>query len=103
MTNEKHPRIRGESASLSLLLNMVTETSPHTRGKHDWRRQDEVGAGNIPAYAGKAYLSYGFLDVIRKHPRIRGESFTLKALLTTIKETSPHTRGKPSSPVSSEY
>ena len=78
----KHPRIRGESQSISRLrlmllgnipayagkagffcspLNFCQETSPHTRGKRLGKKGSVKKPGNIPAYAGKA-LSFDQLN-----------------------------------------
>ena len=71
---EKHPRIRGESQSISSLISMLSETSPHTRGKPTMPCKSTISCGNIPAYAGKARGLAPVAEKDRKHPRIRGES-----------------------------
>ena len=93
-TFRKHPRIRGESAFLSLLSNTVMETSPHTRGKLSSLPTLSSQFRNIPAYAGKAENKCQPGTVPEKHPRIRGESYQFGGSVRFVSETSPHTRGK---------
>ena len=72
----------------------MRETSPHTRGKPNEYKNRRETAGNIPAYAGKAFQSIQLQEQQQKHPRIRGESVASVTLVGKCVETSPHTRGK---------
>ena len=72
----------------------MAETSPHTRGKPNEYKNRRETAGNIPAYAGKAFQSIQLQEQQQKHPRIRGESVASVTLVGKCVETSPHTRGK---------
>ena len=96
LADEKHPRIRGESRMNEPKDVLFTETSPHTRGKLVRELRLKSPPRNIPAYAGKAPEIDGRLIGAQKHPRIRGESLQHSYCLSVDKETSPHTRGKPS-------
>ena len=91
----KHPRIRGESCRIPRSETHVRETSPHTRGKLDPDTVLGLILGNIPAYAGKAHCRQGGNAQRQKHPRIRGESLIALLNICFLRETSPHTRGKP--------
>ena len=91
---EKHPRIRGENASPLARAKKGVETSPHTRGEHSSRLIGWLGAGNIPAYAGRTLLSVQTNMIPGKHPRIRGENGLRFFLKRFGLETSPHTRGE---------
>ena len=73
---QKHPRIRGESLIALLNICFLRETSPHTRGKLRTLGYIESKRGNIPAYAGKAKDRSRNMSRRKKHPRIRGESFS---------------------------
>ena len=92
--SRKHPRIRGENPSASAEPGIVTETSPHTRGKPFSCLKSECPDRNIPAYAGKTYSTAFQRWVLQKHPRIRGENYTFWIIAPSQPETSPHTRGK---------
>ena len=58
-------------------LVLVLETSPHTRGEPKRLLIKFKKRGNIPAYAGRTgrFIAIGLGS--QKHPRIRGENFTL--------------------------
>ena len=74
-------------------------TSPHTRGKHadDPRQVDAMR--NIPAYAGKTHPCDHKHSRSTEHPRIRGENAHHRVYHSPYVGTSPHTRGKPYSPI----
>ena len=92
---QKHPRIRGENRSGRIALRAATEASPHTRGKQRHAQCAFRECRNIPAYAGKAHCRQGGNAQRQKHPRIRGESLIALLNICFLRETSPHTRGKP--------
>ena len=50
---------------------------------------------NIPAYAGRTTSPGCKSEIMRKHPRIRGENAAAAQRSRTALETSPHTRGEP--------
>ena len=91
----KHPRIRGESDGGRSSGSSYRETSPHTRGKPWCAPWYWADSRNIPAYAGKAAFLRKCCTPAWKHPRIRGESTGAFSMEFQLKETSPHTRGKP--------
>ena len=71
---EAHPRSRGENGQRSAAYFAAQGSSPLTRGKPDWRRRRSLGAGLIPAHAGKTLVGEGDERVHWAHPRSRGEN-----------------------------
>ena len=53
VTEEKHPRLRGEDSSVVQPASLRMETPPLTRGRLLPLRIDADRVGNTPAYAGK--------------------------------------------------
>ena len=51
-----HPRSRGENRPRAKPGHPPPGSSPLTRGKPDWRRRRSLGAGLIPAHAGKTHI-----------------------------------------------
>ena len=49
-------------------------SSPLTRGKRGDAQEQVLGAGLIPAHAGKTNLRYASRAMYRAHPRSRGEN-----------------------------
>ena len=92
--SRKHPRIRGENLVTLLVLSLILETSPHTRGERLATVKARRRGGNIPAYAGRTFLLVWLLRLFRKHPRIRGENHLRRHRTRKAQETSPHTRGE---------
>ena len=90
----KHPRIRGENFWVLVREVEHLETSPHTRGERFIKATPRVSHRNIPAYAGRTLAWFLRNVAYGKHPRIRGENFKHRRVLTMIQETSPHTRGE---------
>ena len=90
----KHPRIRGENPVVNSAVGAARETSPHTRGERRNQKVCRVRRRNIPAYAGRTDKLLERSDLVRKHPRIRGENVAILAAHKKAKETSPHTRGE---------
>ena len=72
----------------------MSGSSPLTRGKYVARASDGVGAGLIPAHAGKMWLVDPKLLQAGAHPRSRGENNIRGDLGVTPEGSSPLTRGK---------
>ena len=89
-----HPRSRGENGSLFLHRHMVLGSSPLTRGKRDFAR-DELGCvGLIPAHAGKTSSSHCTKTTRQAHPRSRRENVVLAEGVGPAMGSSPLTRGQ---------
>ena len=91
---EKHPRIRGENDIRQPLTQVISETSPHTRGEHRFGSDVSKASRNIPAYAGRTCWIPKSEEESRNHPRIRGENSLHVGWVCSAAETSPHTRGE---------
>ena len=94
-TGQKHPRLRGEDPPLEIVEVYRPETPPLTRGRRDGELGREHGPGNTPAYAGKTLPPLHGLDLVKKHPRLRGEDSGKSCFTTQSMETPPLTRGRP--------
>ena len=92
--SRKHPRIRGENTRRRFKRTLAIETSPHTRGEPKRLLIKFKKRRNIPAYAGRTIMILKVFSVFEKHPRIRGENWTLYRDRPWVSETSPHTRGE---------
>ena len=90
----EHPRARGENVVLLSAGLRLVGTSPRTRGKPRPQRRNNIHRRNIPAHAGKTFLSVFLTIYYQEHPRARGENVTIEALEYLDVGTSPRTRGK---------
>ena len=69
-----HPRSRGENGLPGFVDADDGGSSPLTRGKQDQGIVRGVGAGIIPAHAGKTRRVAGLAARAGDHPRSRGEN-----------------------------
>ena len=90
-----HPRSRGENSKGRDRLTPSSGSSPLTRGKPPGGPPGEVGAGLIPAHAGKTRSRAKPSSEYRAHPRSRGENLQVHPAGLTLGGSSPLTRGKP--------
>ena len=90
----EHPRSRGENYITAPAVLPCSGTSPLTRGKPRCRRSRNLRTRNIPAHAGKTWMSAIASCSRSEHPRSRGENFTLALPRSPSAGTSPLTRGK---------
>ena len=90
----EHPRARGENITESIGIALLTGTSPRTRGKRWPRGHAGRRGGNIPAHAGKTYMTLPPRQTVPEHPRARGENLVFPHLKCGNIGTSPRTRGK---------
>ena len=73
----------------------VTETPPRARGRPQDRRDVARRQRNTPACAGKTALSLPTASIIWKHPRVRGEDWSINDDTSMNTETPPRARGRP--------
>ena len=92
---KEHPRVCGENDVEGDCLARVTGTSPRMRGKQLALASKEIGAGNIPAYAGKTGFGLRLGLGCGEHPRVCGENLDVLAPWWRDAGTSPRMRGKP--------
>ena len=90
----KHPRLRGEDSLSVRRAYVIVETPPLTRGRRERALSRMRPSRNTPAYAGKTGRVRGEYARDGKHPRLRGEDFTLILVANTRSETPPLTRGR---------
>ena len=94
-TQRAHPRSRGENEVAGSSPVGGAGSSPLTRGKHYRGCCRCVGAGLIPAHAGKT-RTWGTRHLrSRAHPRSRGENLQRENCGRSHQGSSPLTRGKP--------
>ena len=94
VSNEEHPRSRGENQGAGHAYGCCQGTSPLTRGKPKNNRTHKKVIRNIPAHAGKT-LGWGRgIKITSEHPRSRGENATCPCCAVYHTGTSPLTRGK---------
>ena len=93
-TRRAHPRSRGENPMRFGKTDIITGSSPLTRGKPtDVGRQDQP-QGLIPAHAGKTDSRIAASAASRAHPRSRGENNDGVHPRDRARGSSPLTRGK---------
>ena len=86
----------GENGQLVGLLNLLGGSSPRVRGKQAAELEQSVGAGLIPACAGKTNAQRCGCSSQRAHPRVCGENILAIAEILSPDGSSPRVRGKPS-------
>ena len=89
-----HPRSRGENEGGHVDVDAGRGSSPLTRGKRLNRVLNRVGAGLIPAHAGKTDTRRAGTSITSAHPRSRGENLEEDSGLVDFLGSSPLTRGK---------
>ena len=93
-----HPRSRGENQDSSHVTMSRWGSSPLTRGKHRDPRLVRVGGRLIPAHAGKTVCDRPREHNGPAHPRSRGENCPSSRARSTLRGSSPLTRGKHDGP-----
>ena len=76
------------------MLRFLQGSSPLTRGKVLGAFSAGLGAGIIPAYAGKSASCSSQAKLVRDHPRLRGEKIPRYPVQMVSPGSSPLTRGK---------
>ena len=89
-----HPRSRGENASAALIVPLGTGSSPLTRGKPCLAAGCQNRSGLIPAHAGKTCPRCHRPRRSGAHPRSRGENAVVSLEQLAPAGSSPLTRGK---------
>ena len=88
-----HPRMRGERGGCLSHNHLHTGSSPHARGTRAWASFIIVMGRFIPACAGNAVCSSTIPNHRTVHPRMRGERAINRAVVKTLRGSSPHARG----------
>ena len=87
------PRIRGGVSHCRTAEQILTQSSPHTRGCFSFARSRTASSAVFPAYAG-VFLSLSIFKISKGGlPRIRGGVSCCRILLWRCSRSSPHTRG----------
>ena len=90
----EHPRVCGENRKRNSIHSCGIGTSPRMRGKPITGMHHIGQLRNIPAYAGKTWISCNCNTVFPEHPRVCGENDG-QMLRTWLPDgTSPRMRGK---------
>ncbi len=89
-----HPRTRGEKKHMRLKFHPTLGSPPHTRGKVAVSAAVFCFSGITPAHAGKRMMHDIGRDMLKDHPRTRGEKMVLSRELYAVEGSPPHTRGK---------
>ena len=92
-----HPRVCGENCVGVHFCSFVAGSSPRVRGKRGHPPGHRVGAGLIPARAGKTGRPRCCADRRRAHPRVCGENLVRVCKKQLAAGSSPRVRGKPRS------
>ena len=70
---EDHPRLRGEYDGGPLPRTCDIGSPPLTRGIPRVPYSESIPFGITPAYAGNTLSAISFFELVRDHPRLRGE------------------------------
>ena len=89
-----HPRSRGENRRPLYPAHQGAGSSPLTRGKLGNLEDAALDCGLIPAHAGKTSASARRWSASRAHPRSRGENLAWSSMAFWARGSSPLTRGK---------
>ena len=93
---KKHPRRGGEDLRSTSGSATTPETPPPRRGRQSRVHVYELPLRNTPAEAGKTGAGLAALTIIWKHPRRGGEDSSSKEWPSSLRETPPPRRGRPS-------
>ena len=91
---EAHPRMRGENWAVHSCAVHNLGSSPHARGKPPPPRSPKLPARLIPACAGKTEAISCHRRSAKAHPRMRGENTSRVKIVSRLRGSSPHARGK---------
>ena len=91
---QAHPRSRGENFTFGIGSQVISGSSPLTRGKLFTRDIRPLPPGLIPAHAGKTPSRAAGTRRMEAHPRSRGENWSTQACADATTGSSPLTRGK---------
>ena len=99
LTVRAHPRSRGEHMEALGLFLIIWGSSPLARGTHTTRSLHSLGLGLIPARAGNTLKMVLRLNLMRAHPRSRGEHPGEDGATEIHPGSSPLARGTPFTPL----
>ena len=88
-----HPRVRGEHACCSLLVESGYGSSPRARGTPPRRHDPDLCRRFIPACAGNTFGAPRPENMPTVHPRVRGEHMTDRPAVPFADGSSPRARG----------
>ena len=94
MQMRDHPRIRGTNHPVAMTVVLLVGSSPHTRDKFVFFKENYIHTRIIPAYAGQIRHCLHCHNSKEDHPRIRGTNFNFCHQLSCVIGSSPHTRDK---------
>ncbi|SES04329.1 hypothetical protein SAMN05443377_1391 [Propionibacterium cyclohexanicum] len=89
-----HPRIRGEDQGGDGAGRAPRGSPPHSRGRQHVRCFVFSDGGLTPAFAGKTSTMRPRPGRTGAHPRIRGEDWQWRVMLTSWLGSPPHSRGR---------
>ena len=87
-----HPRVGGETTISTTAIQEIRGPSPRGRGNPGRLHHPHLGAGSIPAWAGKPRLPARAPRASKVHPRVGGE--TSAASLMPVMSCGPSPRGR---------
>ena len=93
-SGQKHPRVRGEDIIVTGWPFTSSETPPRARGRRYCLRISFVAMRNTPACAGKTLSNRTRQEILKKHPRVRGEDNIKYDPVRKVGETPPRARGR---------
>ena len=89
-----HPRTRGEKHGHQYQGTRKMGSPPHTRGKGTSSRVRSLTLRITPAHAGKSTKQTKMQQLVKDHPRTRGEKSSYLSPHQRTAGSPPHTRGK---------
>ena len=93
-TSGDHPRVCGEKSPMVICAGCCKGSPPRVRGKGYVKATRASRRGITPACAGKSHLVTRRDDVIRDHPRVRGEKILSQSACLRSIGSPPRTQGK---------
>ncbi len=91
---EKHPHVRGEDAMSESKTGGTAETPPRAWGRLHGGKGTGYAGGNTPTCVGKTGWSCTIIELLWKHPHVRGEDPVHPAPALIVWETPPRAWGR---------
>ena len=86
--------MRGEDRTAGVRRGETMGSPPHARGRYSLAPAVEIPIRITPACAGKTPVEYFGLEVVRDHPRMRGEDHARRRIRVPGVGSPPHARGR---------